>query len=68
MSETILFLYGTDPETGNAVELEGTLADALEAAALHGCELTGWLSDDPETQDAQGPKLKVSAAGNYRWL
>ena len=65
---TILFLYGVDPTTGERVEFEGTPDEAVTYATEHGVALDGCLSDDPETQAAQGVKFKVTAAGEWRWV
>jgi len=65
---TILFLYGIDPQTGERVEFEGTPDEAVTYATDHRIALDGCLSDDPETQAAQGVKFKVTAAGEWRWV
>lgn len=65
---TILFLYGVDPTTGERVEFEGTADEAIAYATDHRIALDGCLSDDPETQAAQGVKFKVTAAGEWRWV
>jgi len=64
---TTLYLYGT---TDDGTEIEETvegLDAAIAVARNNNCDLQGYLSDDAETQAAQGVKLTVEADGNYRW-
>jgi len=81
---TLLFIHGAyaaawcwedhflpeiiDPQTGERVEFEGTADEAIAYATDHRIALDGCLSDDPETQAAQGVKFKVTAAGEWRWV
>ena len=67
-STVTLFFYGIDPQTGERVEFEGTPDEAVTYATEHGVALDGCLSDDPETQAAQGVKFKVTAEGEWRWV
>ncbi|TAK27254.1 MAG: hypothetical protein EPO40_16655 [Myxococcaceae bacterium] len=68
LSTTTLFFSGTDRETGESHDLTGTIDEAVAYATEHSVALRGYLSDDPETQAAQGVKVTVDAAGDWRWV
>jgi hypothetical protein len=66
MSDLQFHFYGT-AQNGDPIEFSETVATAARVAQEEGVTLTGYVSDDPEVQAAQGHAVTVRANGTWAW-